>query len=114
MPDHVLQPCKVGIPSRGSAILPADIIQKFILPPTGKIEGRICHNEIRLELRVAVIEESVRIKLAEVGFNSSYGQIHLRHFPSGRVGVLTKNGNPIDVSAVVLYKLCGLTLKSEL
>ncbi len=74
MPDHVLQPREVCISSRRRTILPTDIINEFIRTPAGEIEGRICHNEVCLELRVAVVKERVRIKLAEVGFNTANGK----------------------------------------
>ena len=108
MPDHVLQPREVCISSRRRTILPTDIINEFIRTPAGEIEGRICHNEVCLELRVAIVKERVRIKLAEVGFNTANGKIHLRHLPCGRVGVLTKDGNLVDVAAMIFDELCGL------
>ena len=108
MPDHVLQPRKVGVASGRRTILPTDIINEFIRAPAGKIERRIRHNKIRLELKVTVVEERVRIELAEVSFNTTNGKIHLRHLPCGRVGVLTKDGNLIDVAAMIFDELCGL------
>ncbi len=108
MPDHVLQPCKVGIAGRRRTILPTDIINQFIRTPTGEIEGRICHNEVCLELRVAIVKERICIELAEVSFNTANSKIHLRHLPCGRVGVLTKDGNLVDVAAVIFDELCGL------
>jgi len=57
---------------------------------------------------MAVIKECICIELAEISFNTPNSKIHLRHFPCGRVGVLTENGNLVDVTAVVLNKLCGL------
>ena len=108
MPDHVLQPREVCISSRRRTILPTDIINEFIRTPAGEIEGRIRHNEVCLELRVAIVKKRVRIKLAEVGFNTANGKIHLRHLPCGRVGVLTKNGNLVDVAAMIFDELCGL------
>ena len=108
MPDHVLQPREVCVTSRRRTILPTDIINEFIRAPAGEIEWRICHNKVCLELRVAIVKERVRIKLAEVGFNTANGKIHLRHLPCGRVGVLTKDGNLVDVAAVVFDEFCGL------
>ena len=108
MPDHVLQPREVCVASRRRTILPTDIINKFICTPAGKIEGRIRHNEVCFELRVTIVKECVRIKLAEVGFYTTNGKIHLSHLPCSRVGVLTKNRNLVDVAAVILNELCRL------
>ena len=57
---------------------------------------------------MAIVKERVRIKLAEVGFYTANGKIHLRHLPCGRVGVLTKDGNLVDVAAMIFDELCGL------
>ena len=108
MPDHVLQPCKVGVASRRRTILPTDVINEFIRAPAGKIERRIRHNIIRFELRVTIVKERVRIKLAEVSFNTTNSKIHLSHLPCGRVGVLTKDGNLVDVAAVIFDEFCRL------
>ena len=104
----MLQLCKVGVASRRCTILPTDIINEFICTPAGEIEGRICHNEVCLELRVTIVKKCVRIELAEVSFNTTNGKIHLSHLPCGRVGVLTKDGNLVDVAAVVFDEFCGL------
>ena len=64
MPDHVLEPGKVCIAGRRRAVLPAYIIQKFVLSPAGHIERRIGHDEIRLELGMTVVKEGVRIEFA--------------------------------------------------
>ena len=108
MPNHVLQPRKVCIASRRCTILPADIISEFIRTPARKIEGGIRHNIIRFELRVTVIEERVGIELAEVSLNTANGKVHLRHFPCSRVGVLTKDGNLVDIATVVFDEFCRL------
>ena len=57
---------------------------------------------------MAIVEEGVGVEFAQVRLNSPDGQIHLGHLPGGRVGVLTKDGNLIDVAAVVLHELCRL------
>ena len=38
-------------------------------PPVGEVEGRVGHDEVRLKGGMQVIEESVRLVGAEVGFN---------------------------------------------
>ena len=98
----MLEPGKVGVAGGRRAVLPAHVVQKFVLPPVRKVEGRVRQNEVRLELRVAVVEEGIGVILAQVGFNAADGQIHLRHLPGGGVGVLTEHGNPVDIAAVVL------------
>ena len=105
VPDHVLEPGKVGVAGGRRAVLPAHVVQKFVLPPVRKVEGRVRQNEVRLELGVAVIEEGIGVVLAQVGLNAADGQVHLRHLPGGGVGVLAEYGNPVDVAAVVLHEL---------
>lgn len=34
VPDHVLEPGKVGVPGRRCAVLPAHIVQQLVLPPS--------------------------------------------------------------------------------
>ena len=88
--------------------MPTYIVQQLVLPPAGQVKRRICHDEICLELGMAVIKESIRIKFAKVSFDSSNRKVHLRHFPSSRVGVLTKHRNFVDVTAMILDELCRL------
>lgn len=88
--------------------MPAHIIQQLILSPAGKVEGRIRHNEICLELRVTVVEECVRAKFAKVSFDAANGKIHLCQLPCGRVGVLTIHRDVLDIPAVIFDELRGL------
>ena len=46
---HMLNPRIVGIAGRRCAVLPTDIVFELFLSPVGKIERRICHNEIRFQ-----------------------------------------------------------------
>ena len=101
----MLEPGKVGVARRGRAVLPAHIVQQLVLPPVGQVEGRVCHDEVRLQLGVAVVEEGVGAELAQVGLNAPDGQVHLGHLPGGGVGVLPIDGNLVDVAAVVLHEL---------
>ena len=82
--------------------------QRVYPHPSPKVEGGIRHNIIRFELRVTVIEERVGIELAEVSLNTANGKVHLRHFPCSRVGVLTKDGNLVDIATVVFDEFCRL------
>ena len=54
---------------------------------------------------MAIIEEGIRVVAAKVGFDATYGKVHLRHLPCGRVRVLSKHRNVVDVTAVVFNKL---------
>ena len=67
VPDHVLEPGKVGVARRGRAVLPAHIVQQLVLPPAGQVKGRICQDEVRLQLGVGVVKEGVGAELAQVG-----------------------------------------------
>ena len=104
----MLQPGEVCVASGGCAIFPANVIHQLVRAPAGEIEGRVGHDVICLELRAAIIEESVCVEFAQVGFDATDGQVHLSHFPSGGVGVLAKDGNLIDVAAVILNEFCRL------
>ena len=84
--------------------MPAHIVKQFVLSPPGKVEWRIRHNEICLELRMAIIEESVGIELAKVSFNSANSQIHVSELPCGRVRILTIHRNIVDVPTMALHK----------
>ena len=108
MPDHVLQPGEVGVAGGGRAVLPAHIVQQLILAPARQIEGRIGQDEVRLQLRVAVVKEGVGTEFAQVGLNAPDGQVHLGHLPGGGVGVLAKDGNPVDVAPVIFNEFGGL------
>ena len=54
---------------------------------------------------MAIIEEGIRVVAAKVGFDATDGKVHLRHLPCGRVRVLSKHRNVVDVTAVVFNKL---------
>ena len=108
MPDHVLEPGKVGIVRWGRAVLPAHIVQQLVLPPVGQIEGRVCQDEVGLQLGVGVVEEGIGAELAQVSLNPPDGQVHLGHLPGGGVGVLAKDGNPVDVAPVIFNEFGGL------
>ena len=85
--------------------MPTHIVKKFVLPPTRKVERRICHNEVGFELWVAVIEKSVGIELAKVSFNSTNSEVHLCQFPCGGIGVLPIHGDIFNIPAVILNEL---------
>ena len=86
--NHVLKPSKVCISCRWRAIFPPHIVRQFVRAPVREIERRVCHDEIRAQGRVAVIEEGIGVEFAEVGINAANGKVHLRHLPCGRVGIL--------------------------
>ena len=54
---------------------------------------------------MAVIEEGIGVEFAQVGLDATDGQIHLRQLPGGGVGILTEDGDLIEISAVALHKL---------
>ena len=57
---------------------------------------------------MTIVEESVRVVAAEVGFDATDGKVHLCHLPCGRVGVLSEYGYVTQISAVVFNELCAL------
>ena len=57
---------------------------------------------------MAVVEEGIGVELSQVSLNSPNCQVHLGHLPGGGVGVLTEDGNFVDVAAMVFNELCRL------
>ena len=108
MVNHVLKPCKVGIARWRHSVLPPHIVRQLVRAPVREIERRVCHDEIRAQGRVAVIEEGIGVEFAKVSVNTANGKVHLRHLPCGRVGILPVDRNVVDISAVALDKFCRL------
>lgn len=106
--DHVLEPCEVGVSRRRHTVFPPLVFRQSVGSPVGEIEGRIGHDEIRLQSRVAVVEEGVGVELSQVGLDAPDGEVHLRHLPSCRIGILPIDGDVVDVALVVLDELRGL------
>ena len=46
--------------------------------------------------------------VAEIGLDTANRQVHLRHFPCRRIGILTIDRYIIDISGVALDELCRL------
>ena len=57
---------------------------------------------------MTIVEESVRVVTAEVGFDTTDGKVHLCHLPCCRVRVLSEHRNVAQIAAVVLNELCAL------
>ena len=53
-------------------------------------------------------EKGIRIILSEIGLDTANRQVHLRHFPCRRIGILTIDRYIIDISGVALDELCRL------
>ena len=106
--DDMLNPRKVGIAIGRCTVFPTHIIRQLIRPPIAQIERRIGHHEIGLQSRMAIIEKGIRIISPEIGLDTANRQVHLRHFPCRRIGILTINRYIIDISRVTLDELCRL------
>ena len=100
----MLEPGKVGVPGRRHPVLPPHVLPQLVRTPVREIKRRICHDEVGLELEVAVVKEGVGAELTQVSVNAPDGKIHLGEFPSGWVGVLPIDRNAVDVPAMVLDK----------
>ena len=57
---------------------------------------------------MTVIEEGVRVEFAEIGINATDSKIHLCHFPSGGVRVLSVHGYIVNITTMVFNELCRL------
>ena len=73
VPDHVLEPGKVGVPGGRHSVLPPHVLPQLVRAPVGEVERRICHNKVGLELGVAVVEEGVGAELTQVSVNAPDG-----------------------------------------
>ena len=108
MVDHVLEPREVRVACRRQAILPSHIVLQLVRAPVREIEGRIRQNIVCPHGRMAVVEEGIGRIGPEIRLNPPNRKVHLGHFPGGRIGVLSVNGNVINISTVVFDKFCGL------
>ncbi len=103
--DHVLHPGEVGIARRRQAIGPAHILLQAALTPIGEIERRIGHDEIGTQGGMLVVEERVGVGLAQVGFEATDGDVHVRHLPRARIGFLSVDRDALQVAAVTTDEL---------
>ena len=104
----MLHPSKVCIVFWRNAIFPSYIILQVFLTPFLKVKRRICHHIICLKSPVQIICKGVCIMVSKICFQSPDSQVHLSHFPSGRIELLTENGNIINVTGMAFYKVFGL------
>ena len=59
--DHVLDPCKVGVAGGRHAEFPALVFSETVSAPIGDVEWWIGHNEVGLEIGVAVVVEGIPV-----------------------------------------------------
>ena len=108
MMNHVLHPRKVGVASWWQTILPAHVFLKRTLSPFAFIKRRIGKNEICLQRRVLVIEETVCKDTTQVCFQTMDGKVHLRNLPCIRVTFLPINTDFAQITLMTLDKLGAL------
>ena len=108
VPDHVLQPCEVGVAGGRDAVFPAGIVHELVAAPVGEVERGIGEDEVGAHGGVAVLKERVGVVGAEVRLDAADGEVHLRHFPGGGVGVLAVDGDVVDAPGMALDELGGL------
>ena len=93
----MLHPSKVGVATGWHTILPSHITCERWLPPIREVERRVCHNVVGFERWVLVVEESVGIRFAQVGFKSTDSDVHVRHLPSGWVSLLAIDADATQI-----------------
>ena len=103
--DHVLNPCVVRVACGRNAIVPARVALKLVLPPVGKVERRVCHDEVEFLVGMQVAEKGVLVVVAEVRVDSADRHVHLRHFPCVGVGFLPEHADVVPVPRVFLDEL---------
>jgi len=110
--DHVENPSVVSITSGwGVVAVPASVVDEFIGgAPVLQIEGRICHNEISLEVGVLILEEGVGGYFAEVGREAAHSEVHPCQLVGGGGELLPVDG---DVLLAAVAKLDGLDENAE-
>src|SRR6185437_10582404 len=104
----MLYPSEVGIASGRSAILPARIVAQALAAPVAHVEGRICQNEIGLQVFMQVVVESVVVMRADVGLDAANRKVHFGETPSGRIRFLSIDRNVANLSAVLSDELLAL------
>lgn len=104
----MLDPRIVGIARRWNAVFPTNIIFEFILSPIREVERRICHDKVRFQGLMQVVEESISVIRSEVSINTTDSHIHFSHFPSISIGLLSVNRNIVSVTAMCLNEFCTL------
>lgn len=81
-------PREVGVALRWGAVLPAYVVLKFLPSPVLQVEGRVSEDEIEFLGLVQVLEERVGIMIAQIRVDAADREVHGRHFPRGRIGLL--------------------------
>ena len=108
--DNVEDPTVIGIARRGYLVAsPARIVYQFVFgTPRLLIEGGIGHDEVRLEVFVLIIVKGVSSYCAQIGGDTTYGEVHLRQLV-GRIGILlTIDRDILLITVVRLDKLHAL------
>ena len=104
VPQHVLQPGKVGIALWGRAGQPAWVVGQFLVPPFLHVEGRVGHHEVGAQVRVQVIQQRVSRVASKIEVNAADGHVHGRQLPGGGVALLAIDA---DVAGAV-FQLAGV------
>ena len=80
MPDHVLQPCEVGVAHRRDAVLPAYVLLELVTAPILQVERRVGQDEVELLALVLVVEERVCI-VTQISLDAADREIHRGELP---------------------------------
>ena len=94
MVNDMLDPGEIRVAARRRAEAPARIAGEALAAPVGDVEGRVGEDEIRLQVRVTVVEETVAMR--DLAVDAADGEVHLRQPPCGVVGFLAPDA---DVAA---------------
>ena len=57
---------------------------------------------------MAIVKESICIIATKICIDATDGKVHLCHFPSSWIRVLSVHGNIVNISTVILNKFCTL------
>ena len=76
--------------------------------PSPQVEGRVSEDEIEFLGLVQVLEERVGIMIAQIRVDAADREVHGRHFPRGRIGLLAVHGDVVNVALMAFDEVRGL------
>ena len=105
MVHHVLYPREVCIALGRNAIVPTQVVLQPIAAPILQIKRWVSQNEVEPLILMQIVEERICVARAQIGINTTNGQIHRSHLPSGGIALLPENRQVIDVACMPANEL---------